>query len=185
MKAFKLKLRLFRSQLLKGDMTYFSTCAQHIPQCQHLELGKKFAQQIKILMNEFDQRLTLSQEKNLQFKMVERPFSMDPEEVPIQLQLEVIELQASSVCKTRHRESTLLDFYRSLNSDKYINLVQLAKKTLSIFGSSYICEQTFLIMNLNKKEQRSSLSDESLEDILKISTSHMYPDYDKLVAGKR
>ena len=110
---------------------------------------------------------------------------MDPEEVLIQLQLEVIELQASFVYKTKHRESSLLDFYRSLNSDKYKNLVQLAKKTLSIFGSTYICEQTLSIMNMSKNKQRSSLSNENLEDILKISTSHMYPDYDKLVVGKR
>ena len=40
-------------------------------------------------------------------------------------------------------------------------------------------------MNMNKNKQRSSLSNESLEDILKISTSHMHPDYDELVAGKR
>ena len=56
---------------------------------------------------------------------------------------------------------------------------------LSIFGSTYICEQTFSITNMNKNEQRSSLSNESLEDILKISTFHMHPDYDKLPAGKR
>ena len=106
-------------------------------------MGKKFAQQIEILMQELDRRLALSQDENLQFEQVEDTFSMDPEEVPIQLQLKVIELQASSMCKTKHRESSLLDFYRSLNSDKYKNLVQLAKKTLSIFGSTYICEQTF------------------------------------------
>ena len=112
-----MKLRFFRSQLLKGEMTHFPTCAQHIPQCQHLKLGEKFAQQIKILMQEFDRRLTLSQEKNLQFKLAEDTFSMDPEEVPMQLQLEVIEVQASSVCKTKYRESSLPDFYGSLNSD--------------------------------------------------------------------
>ena len=184
-KAFKMKLRLFRSHLLKGKMAHFPTCAQHIPQCQHVGLGEKFAKQIEILMQEFDRRFTLSQEENLRFKLVEDPFSMDPEEVPIQLQLEVIELQALFVYKTKHRESSLLDFYRSLNSDKYKNLVQLAKKTLSIFGSTYICEQTFSIMNMSKNKQRSSLSNENLVDILKISTSHMYPDYDKLVVGKR
>ena len=116
-KAFKMKLRLFRSHLLKGEMAHFPTCAQHISQCQHVGLGEKFAKQIEILMQEFDRRFTLSQEENLQFKLVEDPFSMDPEEVPIQLQLEVIELQASFVYKTKHRESSLLDFYRSLNSD--------------------------------------------------------------------
>ena len=35
-KAFKMKLQLFRSQLLNGEMTHFPTCAQHIPRCQHL-----------------------------------------------------------------------------------------------------------------------------------------------------
>ena len=89
------------------------------------------------------------------------------------------------MCKTKHRKISLLDFYGRLNSDRYKNLVQLAKKMLSIFGSTYICEQTFSIMNMNKNEQRSSLSNESLEDILKISTFHMYPDFDKLAAGKR
>ena len=42
-KAFKMNLRLFRNQLLKGEMTHFPTCAQHIPLCQHLELGEIFA----------------------------------------------------------------------------------------------------------------------------------------------
>ena len=76
-KAFKMKLRLFRSHLLKGEMAHFPTCAQHIPQCQHVGLGEKFAQQIEILMQEFNRRFTLSQEENLQFKLVEDPFSMD------------------------------------------------------------------------------------------------------------
>ena len=51
-KAFKTILRLFRSQLLKGEMTHFPTCTQCIPQSQHFELGEKFAQQIEILMQE-------------------------------------------------------------------------------------------------------------------------------------
>jgi len=29
----------------------------------------------------------------------------------------------------------------------------------SIFGSTYLCEQTFSIMNMNKSKQRSSLTD--------------------------
>ena len=124
-------------------------------------------------MPEFDRRLTLFQEENLQFKLFEDSFSMDPEEVPMQLQLKVIELHASSVCKTKHRESSLLYFYR------------IAQKTLSIVGSTYITEQIFSIMNINKNKQQSSLSNESLESILKISTSHMHPGYDKLVARKR
>ena len=76
------------------------------------------------------------------------------------------------MCRAKHRESSLLDFYRNLNSDKYKNLVQLAKKMLSIFSITYICKQTFSIMNMNK--QHSSLFNDSLEDIPKISTSLMF-----------
>ena len=78
-KPFKMKLGLLRGQLLKGEMTHFPICAQHIPQCQHVELGEKFAPQIEILIQEFDRQLTLFQEENLQFKLVEDPFSIDPE----------------------------------------------------------------------------------------------------------
>ena len=88
----------------------------------------------------------------------------------------MIELQALSVFKTKHKESSLLDLYRNLNSDKYKNFVQLAKKMLSIFGSTYLCEQTFSIMDMNKNKQCSSLSNEGLEDILKISIFRMHPN---------
>ena len=55
-------------------------------------------------MQDFDRRLILSQEENIQFKLVEDLFSIDPEEVPIQLHLEVIELQASRLCARLNTE---------------------------------------------------------------------------------
>jgi hypothetical protein len=61
-KAFKMKLKLFRSQLPKGEMCHFPTCAQCIPQRKHTELGEEYAKQIGLLIEEFDRRLTLSKE---------------------------------------------------------------------------------------------------------------------------
>ncbi|CAM5094862.1 unnamed protein product, partial [Eretmochelys imbricata] len=181
-KAFKIKLKLFRSQLSKGEMCHFPTCAQSIPQHKHATLGAKYAKHTNLLIEEFDRRLTLSKEEDVQLKLIEDPFS---EEVPLDLQLEVIELQCSAVYRNKHRESSLQDVYRSLDNEKYKNLIEVALKTFSIFGSTYICEQTFSIMNTNKNKQRSSLTDNHLEDIMKISTSNMSPEYDKLVAKKR
>uniref|UniRef100_A0A674K1K9 SPIN-DOC-like zinc-finger domain-containing protein n=1 Tax=Terrapene triunguis TaxID=2587831 RepID=A0A674K1K9_9SAUR len=184
-KAFKMKLKLFRSQLSKGEMCHFPTCAQNIPQNKHAELGEKYAKHVNLLIEEFDRRLTLSKDDDIQLKLIEDPFSVDPEEVTQDLQLEVIELQCSAVYRNKHRESSLWDFYKSLDDEKYKNLIEVALKTFSIFGSTYICEQTFSIMNMNKNKQRSSLTDDHLEDIMKISTSNMTPEYDKLVAKKR
>ncbi|CAM2097121.1 unnamed protein product [Caretta caretta] len=134
---------------------------------------------------EFDRRLTLSKEEDVQLKLIEYPFSVNPEKLPLDLQLEVIELQCSAVYRNKQRESSLRDFYKSLDNEKYKNLIEVALKTFNIFGSTYICEQTFSIMNMNKNKQRSSLTDDHLEDIMKISTSNMTPKYDKLVAEKR
>ena len=44
----------------------------------------------------------------------------------------------------------------------------------SLFGSTYICEQTFSVMNFNKNKQRSSLTDGHLEDILKYQVQASY-----------
>ena len=105
--------------------------------------------------------------------------------MPIQLQLEFIEVQASSVCKIKHRKSSLLDFYRSLNSDRYKKTLSNSQRNAEYFWQYLHIQTNFSIMNMNKNKQGSSLSNKSLEDILKISTFPMYPDYNKLVAGKR
>ena len=99
--------------------------------------------------------------------------------------MELIELLASSVYKSKGGESSLQDFYKCLNKERFQNLLNLAKQMFSLFGNTYICEQTFSVMNLNKNKQRSSLNDGHLKDILKISSSCIVPDYDVLVANKR
>ncbi|XP_050819799.1 general transcription factor II-I repeat domain-containing protein 2A-like isoform X2 [Gopherus flavomarginatus] len=182
-KAFKMKLKLFRSQLSKGEMYHFLTCAQRIPQHKLAELGEKYAKHINLLIEEFDRRLTLSKEEDVQLKLIEDLFSVDPEDMPLDLQLEVTELHCSAVYRNKHRASSLWDFYKNLDNEKYKNLIEVALKMFSIFGSTYICEQTFSIMN--KIKQHSSLIDDHLEDIMKISTSDVTPKYNKLVAEKR
>ena len=76
------------------------------------------------------------------------------------------------------------DFYKCLNIERSQNLLNLAKQMFSLFGSTYICEQTVSVINFNKSKQRSSLTDRHSEDILKISSSHIVPNYGVLVADK-
>jgi hypothetical protein len=87
-KASETKFKLFRSQLSKGEMYHFPACAHRIPPRKQTELGEH-AKQIGLLIEEFDRRLTLSKEEDVQLKPTEDPFSADPEEVPLHLQLEV------------------------------------------------------------------------------------------------
>ena len=125
--TFKVKLRLFKSQLSKGMLTHFPICLKRILRERHLAVGIKYAEQIELLIEEFDNRLTISSEEKLHLKIIENPFLIDPEEAPSHLQMELIELQASSVYKSKHGESSLQDFYMCLNKEGFKNLLDLAK----------------------------------------------------------
>ena len=75
----------------------------------------------------------------------------------------------------------MLEFYKCLNKEGFKNL---AKQMFSLFGSTYICEQTFSVMNFNKNKHRPSLTDGHLEDTFKISSSSILIDYDVLSQQK-
>ncbi|KAJ8375466.1 hypothetical protein SKAU_G00060460 [Synaphobranchus kaupii] len=61
-----------------------------------------------------------------------------------------------------------------------------AAQTLSMFGSTYLCEQLFSLMKLNKTSHRSRLTDEHLHSILRISSAQsLTPNIDELVQKMR
>ena len=109
-------------------------------------------------------------------KLFSSPFTVDPISVPEQLQLELIEMQCDHALSGQYQLLSLLDFYRKLDKGKYPHMRTFAKRMLSLFGSTYICEQTFSVMNLNKTRVRSRLTDPHLLDILRISTTALKPD---------
>ena len=64
-------------------------------------------------------------------------------------------------------------FYSCLTSDQYPNLKIFARKLITIIGSTYISEQTFLRMKFTKSKLRSQMTDEHLHAVLKISGSSL------------
>ena len=105
----------------------------------------------------------------MDIKIVGSPFAVNVEAVPHHLQMELCELQCDSNYK--HLFSTINDaliFYKQLDMTKYKNSRQHAVRMTSFFGSTYICEQAFSKMNVNKSSFRSSLTDGHLEDIMQI-----------------
>lgn len=113
--------------------------------------------------------------------IVHEPFSVDIEKIPSEFQLEIIDLQCNNNLKDLYRSEEICSFYKSLDSDKFSNLKTLAKKMFVIFGSTYICEQTFSLMNFNKNPFRSCISDEHLKAVLRISTTKFSPDFQKII----
>ncbi len=64
--------------------------------------------------------------------------------------------------------------------DTYVNMKKYAFGVLSIFGSTYLCEQVFSSMNYIKSKYRSRLTDDSLQSCVKIKVTSYSPDIEKL-----
>ncbi|KAL4706884.1 hypothetical protein ACJJTC_010118 [Scirpophaga incertulas] len=111
-----------------------------------------------------------------------RIMSLSVENAPESMQLHIIDIQNDQDLRNKFNEGDLLNFYRCLDKNTYKELRINALKCASLFGSTYICEQTFSILNNNKTKNRNRLANESLEAVLRVATSKFEPNIKKIVS---
>ena len=97
LKAFLSKLVLFKNQIAKGNLTYFSNCKTLASGCKtklgfHLE---KCTEALETLHSEFANSLCDFQKYETVVRLFENPFAVSPTIVDPCFQLELIELLAS------------------------------------------------------------------------------------------
>ncbi|XP_076033002.1 general transcription factor II-I repeat domain-containing protein 2A-like [Oratosquilla oratoria] len=78
-------------------------------------------------------------------------------------------------------EKLVYDTWNAL-PDSYRNMKTYAFGVLSIFGSTYLCEQIFSNMNHIKSKYCTRLTDESLQSCVKIKVTSYMPDVEKLTS---
>ena len=113
--------------------------------------------------------------------MLSYPFTADIDTAPEDLQLELIDLQSDYTLKEMFHEKTLFDFYSSLSVEKFPCMKKFGGKMFSIFGLTYICEQSFSCMKINKNKHKCSLTDVNLQAMMRFSTTNMTPNFKKIV----
>ena len=104
--------------------------------------------------------------------------------MPSELQLELINLQANGLLKEKHREGKLLEFYRSLPNDEFLKLKKFASGMAYMFGTTYVCEQTFSKMINVKSEHLTRLTDEHLKAILLVQCCNTKPNIENIMKNK-
>lgn len=183
-RSFKLKLSLWETQLAESNAAHFP-CLRDMCATQHVADMKRFKDKITGLMQEFEQRFQVFGELEKDFKVFCSPFTVNAFDLPINIQLEIIDLQCDSDLKGKFAAVGLDTFYQHLLPG-YPNLTALAAKVLCMFGTTYLCEQVFSVMSINKTKLRSRLTHKHLNDILKLAaTENVTPDIDALVKAKR
>ncbi|KAL4715228.1 hypothetical protein ACJJTC_007810 [Scirpophaga incertulas] len=104
------------------------------------------------------------------------------ENAPESMQLKIIDIQNDQDLRNKFNEGDLLNFYRCIDKNTYKELRINALKCASLFGSTYIYEQTFSILNNNKTKNRNRLANESLEAVLRVATSKFESNIKKIVS---
>ena len=84
------------------------------------------------------------------------------EQVAEEYQLELIDLQIDESLKSKFHSESTAKFYKKhvLPSGKYKNILKNAKLMISLFGSTYTCEQLFSKMKYTKSHLRTRLCDD-------------------------
>jgi len=80
-------------------------------------------------------------------KLLQSPFIVDIDDFERCLQMEIIELLIDESLKIALRDAhNLIQFYLSFCDSTFNKIKYFAKKMFTMFGSTYICEQTFSLM---------------------------------------
>ena len=177
-KAFQSKLKLFTKQLKEQNFVHFPLLkTRAVTQA----LSDKYSSQLIALKEEFIRGFADFKAIEGQFDLLSSPFVCDIETAAEELQMELIDLQADNSLKRMFESKPLVEFCSSLHSEKFQNLKKFARKMFVLFASTYICEQTFSIMKVNKSENRSLLTDSNLQSVLRISTRNLTPNFNTQV----
>ena len=99
--------------------------------------------------------------------------------------MELTELQSCDSLKDAFKSCSLPSFCASHPSETYPHLRNHAFKMATIFGSTYVCEQTFSRIEHLKSPTRSRLTDAHLHHLLQLAVINMEPDIDHLISQKQ
>ncbi|ELU12807.1 hypothetical protein CAPTEDRAFT_80861, partial [Capitella teleta] len=109
---------------------------------------------ISQLRTEFKNRFGDFRAYKEEFRLFVAPFDIDVSEVPTWFQMEAIELQCSEELKAKFSSCSLFNFYKNVivPSGQFPSLIDNALQVVSMFGSTYRCEQLFSKMKFSKSQ---------------------------------
>ena len=101
---------------------------------------KRYSGHITGLKEEFAKRFVDFNAMEHEFDLLKSPFSYDVETFADELQMELIDLQVDNALKISFEKKPLIEFYKSLQPEKFKNVKEFARKMFVLFASTYICE---------------------------------------------
>ncbi|CAB4063675.1 unnamed protein product [Lepeophtheirus salmonis] len=118
------------------------------------ELAANYQVQLDNLAIEVGRRFQNFKNLEPQLNMLGSPFTTYVDLATEDLQLELPDLQANNDLKEKFKSDSLPNFYKSLSDDLFSNFKNFAAKFLTLFGFTYICEQAFSCLKINRSKKQ-------------------------------
>lgn len=188
------KIQVFSKKLtfLKNLLSCLDVPEEHFPQLSKMLDKQKYKPDnlhnyidvLDSLIEEFSERFLDFKEHVLEMKLTFEPHLIDISEAPTELQMELIELGEDNNIKSLfYNKTDMIEIWK--NAVEYPRLRQHARRMLSCFGSTYCCESTFSYMTQIKSNLRTQITNEHLEDQLKLRVSKLEPNIQLLSKKKQ
>lgn len=179
--TFMTKLTLWQSQLETGDLYHFHSLESIFT--INVTLLEKYVTIIKELYDTFESKFRDLKTIEAKISLFNNPFNFACKDAPHDLQMELVALQNSTATKCSQKEGW--DLFKSLPRETFPRLRMFAANLMTIFGSTYICEQMFSRMNQIKSQSRNRVGHEHLVHLLRLCCSSFAANIDELVGSKQ
>lgn len=178
--AFIAKIELWINKVERENFSAFNTLNQIIDgQCAEIkvEIQKNITLHLKNLKSEFNRYFPDCEDKGIR-KLIRNPFIVNVSEVPDEIQEEVIEMQHDSNLKDTFETGINLEDFWSQKAISFPKIREIAIRYLTLFSSTYLCEQGFSALLIIKNKHRNRL-DASAD--MRLALSSTEPRIQKLV----
>ena len=181
---FRDKCLLLKNHLQQRNFFYFTQLTALIDSCE-IQVDNipitLFSGVFDTVLQDFADRFQDFQKISQTLRLVAFQHLIETESAPLYLQMELVELKNNEQLVTKFKcEENLLDMWKSALD--YPMLRELARETLVLFGSTYVCESAFSQMKYLKNEYRTRLLDGNLESQLRLMVSRKVPNFASLSA---
>ncbi|XP_048225464.1 general transcription factor II-I repeat domain-containing protein 2A-like [Perognathus longimembris pacificus] len=151
LRAFLAKLGLWEAHLAQNNLAHFPTL--RAASCGARDaLG--YVPRMAGLRAEFQARLAAFQAHEPELRLFSSPFTAAADCAPAELQMELIDLQCNSALRAQFERVGVPEFCAHLRAG-YPRLRAHCARVLSMFGSTFVCEQLFSILKLSRTEERA------------------------------
>ncbi|XP_023570076.1 general transcription factor II-I repeat domain-containing protein 2B [Octodon degus] len=165
-RAFVAKLCLWETHLARNNLAHFPTLKLV---SRDESDGLNYIPRIAELKSEFQKRLSDFKLYEAELTLFSSPFATKIDSVREELQMEVIDLQCNTALRAKYDKVGIPEFYKYL-WNSYPRYRSHCARILSMFGSTYICEQLFSIMKLSQTKDGSQLQDTQWDSTLHGAT---------------